>query len=244
MLFVLAARSGMAQAQDSLFAGRHCKSPKDTDRWVALGEIGDTAALFRALREAADSDEAVTATNISYKEDGRIAAVHVRGARSHQAAKDLETAFRAHLADLGTLPKHFSLQVARLNALDHVDLFPGLATCGPEREATPAVDSILRLIGREYESGRLNLRRQRLEMAMVGIWLEASGEVRAIWLQQSSGDYMLDSLALQLVQVARFRPPLVGRRAAPAWLQLPVSISAGGRYQTWTDTLLPRRPFP
>lgn len=240
----LLAPVAMAQAPDSLFAGRHCKSLKDTDRWVTFGEIGDTAALVAALREAADNDEAVTSMYISYKEDGHIAALRAHGTRSHGAAKDLETAFRAHLANMGALPKHFGLNVARLNALDHVDLLPGLLTCVPEQKTTPEADSILHQIGRLYESGRLNQRGQRIEEAQVGVWLEASGDIKAIWLQQSSGDYMLDSLALQVAQALRFRPPLVGRRAAPAWLQLPVSFHVGGPYQSPADTLRPARRFP
>jgi hypothetical protein len=43
----------------------------------------------------------------------------------------------------------------------------------------------------------------------------ASGDLRAVWIQQSSGDYWVDKLALDVVQNSRWLPPLVGSRAAP-----------------------------
>src|SRR6267378_5795573 len=167
LLSALLAPAGMAQTPDSLPASRHCKPRTLETRWVTFGEIGDTVAFITALRDAADTGEAVTSVTVDYKEDGRIAGVHASGARSHRAAKDLETQFRNHLAQLSALPKHFGITVARLNAADHIDLLPGLLTCLPELLATSRSDSALKQIGRLDESGRLNPFRKTGETTLI-----------------------------------------------------------------------------
>ncbi len=219
LLSSLLAPAGMAQATDSVPTTRHCTPHNLNTRWVTFGEIGDTVALTSALREAADTGEAVTSVDVEYQDDGRIERLHIRGARSHRAAKDLETAFRAHLSQLGALPKHFALAVARLNATDHFDILPGLLTCVPEELGGAQAASVL--------SHVIDTLRQRFEVsnlsALIGVWLEASGDVRAIWIERSSGDYAFDQLALQVTQVCHFLPPLVGSRPAPAVLVLPVT---------------------
>jgi TonB family protein len=222
LMSLLLAPAGMAQTPDSALASRlrHCRPHNLDTRWVTFGEIGDTVALISALKDAADTDEAVTSVGVDYKEDGSIARVHVLGARSHRAAKDLETEFRAHLSQLGSLPKHFGIAVARLNAMDHVDLLPYLLTCFPEEVSSPKALSLLsqgvETLGRRFVGGSLEAR--------IGIWLEASGDIRAIWISRSSSDYAFDSLALQVTLASRFLPPLVGSRAAPALLVLPVNL--------------------
>ena len=241
LLSALLAPAGMAQGPDSLPATRHCKPRTLDTRWVTFGEIGDTVAFITALRDAADTGEAVTSVTVDYNEDGRIAGVHASGARSHRAAKDLETEFRAHLSQLGALPKHFGITVARLNATDHIDLLPDLITCLPERLSTSRSDSALKQISRLYETGRLNPLRKRGESTLIGIWLEATGDVPAIWIQQSSGDYALDQLALQVAETSRWLPPLVGSRAAPALVRMPVQFRT---YRTARDTLPERLRFP
>ena len=135
-------------------------------------------------------------------------------ARSHQTAKQLETEFRTHLAHLSAVPKHFTVTVARLNATDYVDLLPGVVTCRAERHPTAKSDSAFHEANRLYDKGRLNPGRAR-EIALIGFWLDASGDLRAVWIQQSSGDYWLDKLSLDIVQNSRWLPPLVGSRAAP-----------------------------
>lgn len=233
LLSALLAPVGSAQTPDSLLSHRHCDHHKST-QWVAFGEIGDTAALISALREAADTDEAVTHVTVDYKEDGRIAAVHVSGARSHRAAKDLETKFRDHLSQLSALPKHFGITIARLNAMDYSDLLPGLVTCPPELRSTSKADSLFQQLPRLYQAGRVDLSGRRGLTALIGSWLEASGELRAIWIQKSSGSYALDQLALQVVQASRLLPPLVSARAAPALFYVPVRVQ---NYRTAFDTL-------
>ena len=225
LLSALIAPAGMAQAPDSLLTRRHCNHRNESTQWVPFGELGDTASFITALREAADTDEAVTSVRVDYKEDGRIAGVHAAGARSHRAAKDLETEFRTRLSPLGALPKHFSITVARLNATDYIDLLPGLVTCPPEYFSTSKSDSVLQEMERLFYTGKLNPQRQRgVETTLIGFWLDASGDARAIWIQHSSGDYLLDKLALDMVQNARFLPPLVGSRAAPAVDHMPVQF--------------------
>lgn len=214
--------AAMAQGPDSVLASRlrHCKPHHLDTRWVTFGEIGDTIALMSALKEAADSDEAVTSVGIEYKEDGRIARVHVIGARSRRAAKELESEFRTHLSQLGSVPKRFSFAVARLNAMDHVDLLPAYFTCFPEEVSSSKALGILNQgvarLGQRLVGGSLEAR--------IGIWLEASGDIRAIWIERSSSNYAFDSLALEVTQASRFLPPLVGSRAAPAFLLLPVTL--------------------
>lgn len=198
---------------------------------MTLGEIGDTVALVSALKDAADTDEAVTSVGVEYKEDGSIARVNVVGARSHRAAKDLETEFRTHLSQLGALPKHFGFVVARLNAMDHVDLLPRYLTCLPEEVSSPKALSVLsqgvETLARRFVGGGLEAR--------IGIWLEASGEIRAIWIERSSNDYGFDSLALQVTLASRFLPPLVGSRAAPTVLVLPVNLRESAGAPRTTD---------
>jgi len=219
----LKASVGLAQTSDYLPSNRHCKPHTDT-RWVSFAEIGDTVALIAALRDDADADEAVTYVTVSYGQDGQATEVHAAGARSRGAGKQLEAAFRAHLSPFNALPKHFRVMVARLNAEDHVDLFPLLFTCPPERGTNSRIDSILGEIGRLYNAGRLDPQGSSEESTLTGIWLDASGDVRAIWIERSSGDYFLDKKALDIAQVAHFSPPLIGSRAAPAILFMPVQF--------------------
>jgi TonB family protein len=222
LLSSMLASPGMAQVPDSVLASRlrHCKPHNLDTRWVTFGEIGDTSALISALKVAADTDEAMTSVSVEYKEDGSIARIHVVGARSHRAAQDLESEFRIHLSQLGTVPRHFRFAVARLNAMDHVDLLPGFLTCFPEKVSSAKALSVLsqgvQTLGQRFVTGSLEAR--------IGIWLEASGDIRAIWIERSSSDYAFDSLALQVTQALRFLPPLVGSRAAPAYLVLPVTL--------------------
>jgi TonB family protein len=241
LLWSLQTSAGLAQTLDSLPSNRHCKPHTDA-RWVTFAEIGDTVALTAALREAADTGEAITYVTVDYGQDGRATEVHPAGARSHGAATQLESEFRTHLLQFSSLPKHFKVMVARLNATDHVALLPLLFTCPPERGTTPKADSILQEIGRLYNAGTLNPQGLPLETTLTGIWLDASGDIRAIWIERSSGDYFLDKKALDVVQAIHFSPPLIGSSTAPAILFMPVQFRLKGTTRVPLDPE-PRR-FP
>lgn len=241
LLCALLASTVIAQTPDSLSSKGHCKSNVDV-RWVTFGEIGDTLALIAALRDAADTGEAITYVGVEYGQDGRARKVHATGARSHAAGKDLESEFRAHLSKFDSLPKHFSIMVARLNVTDHVALIPTLVTCPPERGTTPKSDSILYEIDRLYSAGTVDPLKLPLETTLTATWLDESGKILAAWIERSSGDYFLDKKALDVVQAIHFSPPLIGSRTAPAILFMPVQFRLSGTTRRAYDPIRNSNP--
>lgn len=233
---ILILQRAVAQDPASRTTRPHCNTDP-TPPLLGMNDLGDSAVLHADLRIAADTAEPVTSVAVTYQEDGSVAKVRATAGTSEGSAHGLENAFRAHLVRLRPVPKHFAIAVARLNTTDQVDVLPGLYTCLPQRLSTPETDSILETLQHEmshkpgyYSDSRF------VRPAVVELWLEPTGEIRAIWIEASSNDVVLDSIALQFALKPRYVPPLVGSRGVPALLKLPLSTIS------MDSILFPRAP--
>src|SRR6266480_2530851 len=112
------------------------------------------------------------------------------------------------------MPNRFMATIVRLNRRDMIDISSFPFTCPPGESSTPQAMRIARE-GRRFPS-------PAPRDAMVQLWLRSSGEVADAWIVRSSGRRELDSLALEVVRVLRYTPPLVGTTPVATLLQVPV----------------------
>src|SRR5439155_23560299 len=106
--------------------------------------------------------------------------------------------------------------IVRLNRRDMIDIWAFPFTCPPGESSTPQAMRIARE-GRRFPS-------PAPRDAMVQLWLQSSGEVADAWIVRSSGRRELDSLALEVVRVLRYTPPLVGTKHVDKLLQVLVKF--------------------
>ena len=117
----------------------------------------------------------------------------------------------------------------------------GVSTDTPEfvpRDRDPAlldVDSVITALQRDYPA--------ELREAGVGgrtvLWLlvDANGKVTSTRVQRSSGHAALDSAAMRVGRVMRFRPAVSHDRAIAVWIAQPITFEPGGREsETRTST--------
>ncbi len=195
-------RASTAAAQEV-----RCSAALSGARWPTLEEVVDSAAAVDALRAAASRDRAVTAATMVYGAEGRIVRVTVRGAASRAARRAAEAAIQSRARPPRDLPPSFELDIARFNEDDHVSLMARTVTCDPPQLRPRSADSILRNLQHMYVG--------RLRDAVVGLWLERTGEIRAVWLERSSGDTVVDGELLNLARAFRYGAALVGDQPVP-----------------------------
>ena len=205
-----------AQNLDSLFAGRHCNRALAHLHIPTLGEIGDSAILFEALRDAADTRSDTTTITLTYRPDGTLKSIKVRGARSENAAQTLEATLRTATRPLVGFPKNTTVTLFRLNAEDRLTIGVFPVTCPPEQgNADQAMRFLRQTSGVFAGSGRTTV---------VRFQLEPTGAIARAWVSRSSGIQTLDSLALIAVRLIQYKPPLVGVTPLPVTMQQPFTF--------------------
>jgi TonB family protein len=203
-----------AQNADALFAGRHCDQTLAKLRAVAVSDVVDSGPLVAALRKAADSGSPITEVVLTYDAYGQLSRLKTGGIRSPAASADLEREVRAMAKPVTGMPNTFMARIVRLNRRDVIDISPFPLTCPPNESSTPEAARIMR------ESRRFPSPPPR--DAVVQVWLRSSGDVADAWIVRSAGRSELDSLALTVVRVLRYTPPLVGTTPVAISLQVPV----------------------
>jgi TonB family protein len=203
-----------AQSADALYAGRTCNQDFAKLRAAALSDVVDSGPLVAALREAADSASPITKVVLIYDAYGELSRIKTGGTRSAAADADLERQVRAMAKPVTGMPNNFMATIVRLNRRDAIDVSPFPFTCPPSESSTPQAARIMR------ESRRFPSPPPR--EAMVELWLRAGGDVADAWIVRSAGRRELDSLALTVVRVLRYAPPLVGTRPVATLLRVPV----------------------
>ena len=203
-----------AQNADALYAGRSCNQDFASLRAVGVTDVADSGPLVAALREAADSAAPLTKVVLLYDAYGDLRKVQTGGTRSPAADSGLERAVRSMTKAVTGMPNRFMATIVRLNRRDMIDISSFPFTCPPGESSTPQAMRIARE-GRRFPS-------PAPRDAMVQLWLRSSGEVADAWIVRSSGRRELDSLALEVVRVLRYTPPLVGTTPVATLLQVPV----------------------
>ncbi len=177
-----------AQANDSVYAGRHCNNRLKALHMPRLAEIGDSASLDSLLTNAADSQAHITVAEFQYNKDGAVVGVDVTGARSKAARDRLSQDARAALK-LQKLPAGpFTLELVRLNRTRQLRLLVGTATCAPQAHETPKLHSQIYFFRKAYPGRSTQL------TVYVAFILEANGRVSDAWLRPPTGVARLDSL--------------------------------------------------
>jgi len=203
-----------AQSADALYAGRSCNQDFAKLHAVALSDVADSGSLAAALREAADSASPITKVVLIYDAYGDLSKIKTGGTRSPAADTGLQRGVRAMAKPVTGMPNNFMATIVRLNRGDVIDISPFPFTCPPGESSTPQATGIMR-DGRRFPS-------PPPRDAMVQLWLRSSGEVADAWIVRSAGRRELDSLALTVVRVLRYSPPLVGTTPVATLLQVPV----------------------
>jgi len=203
-----------AQSADALYAGRSCNQDFAKLRAVAVSDVADSGPLATALREAADSASPITKVVLIYDAYGDLSKIKTGGTRSPAADTGLQREVRAMAKPVTGMPNDFMATIVRLNRRDVIDISPFPFTCPPGESSTPQATRIMR-DGRRFPS-------PPPRDAMVQLWLRSSGEVADAWIVRSAGRRELDSLALTVVRVLRYSPPLVGTTPVATLLQVPV----------------------
>ena len=203
-----------AQSADALYAGRSCNQDFAKLRAVAVSDVVDSGPLVVALREAADSASPITKVVLIYDAYGQLSKIKTSGTRSPAADTVLEREVHAMAKPVLGMPNDFMATIVRLNRRDVIDISPFPFTCNPREFSTPQAAQIMR------ESRRFPFPPPR--DAVVQVWLRSSGDVADAWIVRSAGRRELDSLALRVVRVLRFTPPLVGTTPVATSLQVPV----------------------
>ena len=111
-------------------------------------------------------------------------------------------------------PYHFFAKIVRLNRRDRIDISPSPLTCIPQESSTPEAARLIQT-SRRYPSP--SPREARVEL-----WLGSDGAVVDAWIVRSAGRSELDSLALNVVRVLQYTPPVFGSMPAATLLQVPV----------------------
>ncbi len=203
-----------AQSADALYAGRHCDQELTKLRPVTVSDIVDSGRLTKALRDAADSTLLLTKVVLSYDAYGQLSKVKTAGTRSPAADADLEGEVRAAAKSVSGMPNDFMVTIVRLNRRDVLDLSLFPFTCPPAESSTSEAARIMRA-SRQFPS-------PPPREALVQLWLGANGAVADAWIIRSAGRSELDSLALNVVRVLRYTPPVFGSTPVATLLQVPV----------------------
>ena len=208
----------LAQAQgiEALPKGRSCDQRRRGLPWPTLGQLGDSAVLMAALAASADPQKPVTYVTIRYGGDGTVTGIVSRGALPHERPM-LEATFKEHVVTLEGAPNDFEINVARLNADGYVATLGATTTCPPDQRRTVESDRALREL-------RTRPRARNVSSVVVQLWLEATGETRALWIVRGSGDPALDSMAAGVIRAFQYLPAIVGTRAVPVLIQVPVNF--------------------
>jgi TonB family protein len=149
-----------------------------------------------------------------YDAYGQLSRIKTGGTRSPAADTSLEREVRAMAKPVTGMPNDFMATIVRLNRRDVIDISPFPFTCPPRETSTPQATGIMRE-GRRFPS-------PPPRDAMVQLWLRSSGDVADAWIIQSAGRSELDSLALNVVRVLRYTPPVFGSTPVATLLQVPV----------------------
>jgi TonB family protein len=205
-----------AQNADALYAGRHCNQELARLPAATLSDVVDSGRLTKALREAADSTLPITKVVFTYEAYGQLGMIKTAGTRSPAAEADLEREARAAAKPVTGLPDpyHFMATIVRLNRRDVIDISPSPLTCPPRESSTPEAERLLRTSHRFSSSPPRD--------AVVQLWLGSNGDVTDAWIVRSAGRPELDSLALAVVRVLRYSPPVFGSMPVATLLQVPV----------------------
>ncbi len=202
-----------AQSADAIYAGRSCNQDYASLHAVALSDVGDSSRFAAVLREAADSASPLTKVVLIYDAYGELSRIKTGGTRA-SVDSGLEREVRAMAKPVTGMPNDFMATIVRLNRRNVVDisLFP--LTCPPKESSTPQAASIMRE-GRRFPS-------PPPREALVQLWLQSNGAVADAWIVRSAGRRELDSLALTVVRVLQYAPPVFGITPVGTLLQVPV----------------------
>jgi TonB family protein len=179
-----------------------------------VSDVVDSGPLVAALRESADSASPVTKVVLAYHSYGQLSTIKTGGTRSPAADTVLEREVRAMARPLTGMPNDFMVTIVRLNRRDVIDISTFPFTCPPREFSTTQATRIMRE-GQRFPSAPPR-------DAVVGLWLRSNGDVADTWIVRSAGRRELDSLALTVVRVLRYTPPLVGTTPVAMLLQVPV----------------------
>ncbi len=202
-----------AQSADAIYAGRSCNQDFASLRAVAVSDVVDSSRLAAILREAADPGSAITEVVLIYDAYGQPSRIKTGGTRA-PADSGLEREVRAMAKPVTGMPNDFMATIVRLNRRDVIDISPFPFTCPPKESSTPQAASIMRE-GRRFPS-------PPPRDALVQLWLRSNGDVADAWIVRSAGRRELDSLALTVVRVLQYTPPVVGTTPVATLLQVPV----------------------
>jgi TonB family protein len=205
-----------AQSADALYAGRHCNQELERLRPVTVSDLVDSVGLTKALRDAADSTSPMTKVVLIYDAYGQLSEIKTAGTRSPGADADLEREVRtaAKAAPGMPDPYHFMATIVRLNRRDVIDMSPSPLTCPPRESSTSEAARLMRT-GQRFPS-------PPPREAVVQLWLGSHGDVADAWILRSAGRPELDSLALTVVRVLQYTPPVFGSTPVAVLLQVPV----------------------
>ncbi len=205
-----------AQSADPVYAGRSCNQELARLPAVTVSDVVDSATVGKALREAADSTSAITAVMLTYDAYGQLSKINSTGTRSAVAAADLEREVRPAVNPAPGMPNpyRFTAKIVRLNRRDMIDISPSPLTCVPQESSTPEAARLMKT-SRRYPS-------PPPREARVELWLGSDGAVLDAWIVRSAGRSELDSLALNVVRVLRYTPPVFGKTPVATLLQVPV----------------------
>ena len=207
-----------AQRADPLYAGRTCNQELARLPAVTLSDVVDLGALTKALRDAADSTSPITKVVLLYDAYGQLSKITTDGTRSPAASADLERQVRAAAKPVTGLPMpsdyHFMATVVRLNRRDLIEMSPFPLTCPPSQSSTSEAAQLMRT-SRRFPS-------PPPRDALVQLWLGSNGDVADAWIMHSAGRPELDSLALTVVRVMQYTPPVFGSTPVGILLRVPV----------------------